>query len=191
MHIREERPADASIITAITNAAFAPRVYDEATLAKIAELQGAEGITDEDIAESTSGLSEAEIVEALRSDGALILSLVGEADGAIVSHVAFSRVTIGNVHTGWYGLGPVSVRPDLQNQSLGSALIREGLSRLRALGAHGCVLLGYPPYYVRFGFEPDSKLTYHGQPNPALQRLLFTGTVPEGDVVYHWAFESG
>ena len=156
MHIRDERPEDAYIITAITNAAFAPRVYDEATLAKIAELQRAAGITDEDIVESTSGLSEAQIVEELRRDGALTLSLVGEADGEIVAHVAFSQVRIGEVQTGWYGLGPVSVRPDLQNRGFGSALIREGLSRLRALGANGCVLLGYPPYYARFGFEPDS-----------------------------------
>ena len=188
MHIREERPGDAATITAIINAAFAPRTYDEATLAKIAKLQREAGIADDHKDPAASGLSEAQIIELLRKDSALTLSLIGEVDGELVAHVAFSKVRIGQAQLGWYGLGPVSVRPDLQGRGLGSLLIREGLSRLEALGAQGCVLLGYPPYYARFGFEPDGKLTYLGQPNPALQRLIFSGASPTGDVVYHRAF---
>ena len=191
MHIRDERPEDASRIAAITDAAFAPRVYDAATLAKIAEMRREAGISQHDIDQSASSLSEAQIIDALRSDSALSLSLVGEVDGEIVSYIAFSQVKIGNVQSGWFGLGPVSVRPDLQGQGFGSALIREGLSRLKSLGAAGCVLLGSPLYYSRFGFEPYAKLTYHGQLNSALQALLFSGTIPTGDVVYHPAFDMG
>ncbi len=191
MHIRDERPEDATFITAITDAAFAPRVHDEATLAKIAEMQRAAGISDQMLADAAGGLSESEVIVCLRNDRALLLSLVGEANGEVVAHIAFSAVTIGEFAHGWCQLGPVSVRPDQQGNGLGSALIREGLARLKALGAEGCVLLGWPHYYARFGFVQDTNLTFYGRTNPALQRLLFGGTVPEGDVVFHRAFDTG
>jgi putative acetyltransferase len=66
------------------------------------------------------------IVNALRVAGALPLSLVVEVDGKVVGHVAFSPVTISDGSEGWYGLGPVSVLPELQRQGIGKALIKEG-----------------------------------------------------------------
>jgi putative acetyltransferase len=191
MHIRDERPEDATVISAVTTAAFASIAYDAATQARIAEARRAAGITEEAIASAATGLSEAEVIEALRDDGALSLSLVAERGGEIIAHVAFSEVRIGTSAGEWYGLGPVSVLPALQRQGIGSAIIREGLARLRAIGAAGCVLLGYPPYYARFGFELDPALTYAGNPNPALQRLVFGGPKPAGEVTFHPAFDDG
>lgn len=129
------------------------------------------------------------IVNGLREAGALSLSLVAEVDGKIVGHVAFSPVTIDELFFDWYGLGPISVVPELQKQGIGSKLIREGLTRLRELGARGCVLEGSPEYYQRFGFKPIPGLTYHASPAPEFfMALPFGEDVPLGKVEYHKAF---
>jgi putative acetyltransferase len=134
--------------------------------------------------------TEARIVDALRAAGALTLSLVAVANGEVVGHVAFSPVSIEGVYGGWYGLGPVSVSPDRQRQGVGQALIREGLGRLRALGAAGCVVLGSPDYYGRFGFSSDPALVYVGAPAPYFQRLVFEGLLPAGEVRFHLGFDA-
>ena len=84
------------------------------------------------------------IIDRLRAAGALTLSLVAEVDGVVAGHVAFSPVTVSDGSAGWYGLGPISVDPSRQGEGIGGKLIREGLDRLKALGATGCVLLGDP-----------------------------------------------
>jgi predicted N-acetyltransferase YhbS len=162
--IRDERPGDAPAIHDVTKTAFADMRYSSHT--------------------------EQHIVDALRAADALALSLVAERDDEIVGHVAFSRVRIGGEPGDWFGLGPLSVRPALHGQGIGSLLVREGLSRLRALGAGGCVLLGHRAYYARFGFTHDLRLTYGGKAHPNFQRLGFGEAIPEGDVTYHPAFET-
>ena len=93
------------------------------------------------------------IIAALRAAKALTLSLVGEADGRVIGHIAFSPVTISDGTRDWYGLGPVSVLPEYQRQGVGKALIQEGLSRLKDMNAKGCCLVGHPDYYRKFGFK--------------------------------------
>jgi len=134
--------------------------------------------------------AEPRIVEALRQAGALAVSLVATSDdGSILGHVAFSPVRIDHAAGRWYGLGPVSVAPEMQRRGIGRALIREGLARLAALDAEGCVVLGDPGYYGRFGFVSDSALTYGGEASPYFQRLVLTGEPPRGNVSYHEAFD--
>lgn len=67
----------------------------------------------------------------LRQAGDLAVSLIAEEDGVLVGHMAFSPVTITDGSSQWYGLGPLSVLPHLHAQGIGSALVREGLARLR------------------------------------------------------------
>ena len=141
------------------------------------------------MAEHADG-NEAQIVEALRIAGALTLSLVAEADGEIVGHVAFSPVRVAGHAGRYFGLGPVAVSPSQQNHGTGTALIREGLERVDADGAEGCVVLGNPGYYRRFGFVSDPALTYAGQASPYFQRLVWRGERPVGDVAYHAAFDA-
>ena len=131
------------------------------------------------------------IINGLREAGALSLSLVAEMEGKIVGHVAFSRVTINGEDPGWYELGPVSVQPELQKQGIGSNLIEAGLSRIREMGARGCVLEGSPAYYQRFGFRPHPELIYEGAPAPEyFMALPFYDDVPGGKVRFHDAFYS-
>ncbi|NMM44127.1 N-acetyltransferase [Rhodospirillaceae bacterium KN72] len=128
------------------------------------------------------------IVEALRLAHALTVSLVAEVDGRLVGHIAFSPITLSDGTKGWYGLGPVSVAPDCQRQGIGTALIEEGLSRLKKLGAHGCCLVGHPEYYPRFGFRNRPELTLDGVPPYAFFALSYDSTYPTATVTFHEAF---
>lgn len=162
MEIRHERLEDKEAIAALIMSAFAP-------------------------AEHSSG-SEAGIVEQLRNAGALTLSLVAEEDGEIVGHAAFSPITIDGRSIGWFGLGPVAVRPDRQRQGIGDRLISHGLEMLISYGSAGCVVLGEPGYYGRFGFVADERLRYPGPPPEYFQMLAFGRDRPNGTVAYHPAF---
>ena len=130
------------------------------------------------------------IIEALRSAKALTVSLVAEVDGLVVGHIAFSPVTVTDGTKGWYGLGPVSVRPDLQRKGIGKALIQEGLSRLKKLNAKGCCLVGHPEYYRQFGFENVEGLVHEGVPREVFFALTFEGNIPRGKVLFHQGFEA-
>jgi len=100
---------------------------------------------------------EAQLVEDLRglSDFIPELSLVAVQDGQVVGHILFSPMVIeterGAVPA--LSLAPLSVRPECQNQSVGSQLVREGLERCRSLGHEVVVVVGHPDYYPRFGFS--------------------------------------
>lgn len=133
---------------------------------------------------------EQHVIDRLRADGDLTLSLVAEDAERIVGHIAFSPVTISDGASGWYGLGPVSVWPELQGKGIGGALIRRGLADLGVAGAHGVVLLGSPEYYSRFGFEHDPQLSYPGPPAEYFQRLVLEGEAPRGTVAYAAGFIS-
>jgi len=134
---------------------------------------------------------EAAIVARLREAGALTLSLVAVESDRITGHVAVSPVLIEGQEADWFGLGPVAVLPDLQRRGIGAALVAAALQRLRDLGAAGCVVLGDPDYYSRFGFEPAARLRYGEVSGPYFQLLAFGAEVPEGEVTYHQAFGGG
>ena len=137
-----------------------------------------------------SGHTEQFIINALRDADALTISLVAEVDGQVVGHVAFSPVTISDGNPDWYGLGPVSVLPEHQKQGIGKALINEGLSLLKARGGKGCVLVGDPAYYIRFGFRNIPALIYEGIPQEFFLALPFDTEIPQGTVLFHRGFSA-
>jgi len=162
--IRRETDSDVSAITEVTAAAF-----------KTLEI---------------SNHTEQFIIAALRAAKALTLSLVAEADGRVMGHIAFSPVTISDGTRNWYGLGPVSVLPAYQRQGIGKALIQEGLSRLKDMNAQGCCLVGHPDYYRKFGFSNMSGLVHEGVPQEVFFALSFDGHTPQGTVAFHEGFKA-
>ncbi len=145
---------------------------------------------------------EADLVDALRPVASplvsLVAELVAELDGAIAGHVLFSPVSLeGHPSLPMMGLGPMAVAPRLQRRGIGSALVREGLARCRALGAAAVVVVGHPGYYPRFGFTPASGLGLACEfefPDEAWMALeLEPGALDglEGTVKYHPAFGTG
>jgi putative acetyltransferase len=160
--IREETPQDAAAIEAVTRAAFRNHPH------------GSE--------------NEQDIIRALRASGKLTLSVVAELEGAVVGHIAISPVAISDGTIGWYGLGPMAVAPHHQGRGIGGRLVEEALRMLRESGAAGCVLLGEPAYYGRFGFRQDPALRLPGPPPDYFLALHFTAGRPKGVVTYHEAF---
>ena len=162
--IRSERPADAQAIHHVTEAAFRAAVRTSHT--------------------------EAFIVRALRAAGELTVSLVAEAGGEVIGHVAVSPVRIDGAHDGWYGLGPLSVLPGHQGLGIGAQLTWGVLDALRALGARVCVVLGNPAYYTRFGFRADARLVLPGVPASHFMAITLRASTPSGVVAYSAAFEA-
>ena len=137
-----------------------------------------------------TGHTEQFIVDALRGSEVLTISQVAVANREIIGHVAISPVIISDSAAGWFGLGPISVVPELQGQGVGSKLMRSSLATLKAMGAAGCVVLGDPGYYGRFGFKVVDGLVYPGVPAEYFQALSFDGKFPHGEVAYHAAFSA-
>lgn len=128
------------------------------------------------------------IISALRKAGALTISLVAEENGRVVGHVAISPVSISDGTQGWYGLGPISVLPIMQGKGIGSQLMKAAMSKLREIGACGCVVLGEPDFYRRFGFEANSSLVFAGVPADYFMSQSFITDTPAGEVLYHESF---
>lgn len=162
--IRDEQPEDIESIEALTRAAFLN-------------------------AEHTSH-TEQFIVNSLRKHAQLTVSLLAIENEKIVGHVAISPVSISTGTTGWYGLGPLSVSPSKQGLGIGSQLMHAALERLKQLGAAGCVLLGDPNYYHRFGFRTSLELLLPDVPSEYFQSLSFDGSIPKGMVSYDAAFNA-
>lgn len=159
LDIRSEKPGDEDAISDVIRRAFEGKRYASGT--------------------------EAEVVIRLRTSGALILSLVAVSEGRIVGQVAFSEAG----QADWHALGPVAVDPDCQKLGIGSALIKAGLSQLSELGSKGCILLGDPNYYSRFGFEVKPEFCPDGLPGEYFMVRQAGDHSPTGKFKFHSAFE--
>lgn len=164
MIVRNEKRSDVKVISEVTIAAFKNHPISNHT--------------------------EQFIIDALRDANALTLSLVAEINGQVVGHIAFSPVTVSDGSMGWYGLGPISVLPEYQRQGIGKSLVYEGLSLLKAMGGKGCVLVGDPKYYERFGFKNLPDLILEGVPQEYFLTLPFGESKAHGIVVFHEGFSA-
>jgi putative acetyltransferase len=162
--IRKERPGDWQAVNDLITRAFRPMPFSSGT--------------------------EAAIATSLRQSGAAVVALVAELAGDVVGQVIFSPAFIGGRPSPWHALGPVAVAPALQRSGIGSRLIREGLERLKAMESEGCIVLGAPPYYQRFGFQLAPSLAPPGIPAAYFMVLSFSGTPPTEVLAYHHAFEA-
>jgi putative acetyltransferase len=160
--IRPETPADYDAIHDVTARAFAPMPY----------AQGDEQL----------------LIGKLRDADALALSLVAEGDGTIVGQVSFSPAFAVDGTAGWYALGPISVEPSLKHQGIGSQLIHAGIAWLHEQKAAGCILIGNPAYYSRFGFLSFPELAPVGMPAQYYQILPLRVAQPNVVVAFHSLF---
>ncbi|HWV41345.1 N-acetyltransferase [Pseudorhodoplanes sp.] len=136
--------------------------------------------------------AEADLVDRLRADGDLLLSLVAGIGRAIVGHCAFSRLTVHN-HADAIpavALGPVAVLPEHQRRGVGQSMIRDGIDRLRQGGETLVFVLGDPGYYQRFGFDAGVAAAYRTPyDGPHMQVLRLSDDAPHrGEVRYAPAF---
>lgn len=97
---------------------------------------------------------EANIVDALRANGAAMLSLVAVVDSQIVGHIMYSPIQVGSVAAA--ALAPMAVLPEHQRAGIGGRLIADGTARLARMGVPLIIVLGHAAFYPRFGFKPAS-----------------------------------
>ena len=140
-------------------------------------------------AEHTSH-TEQHIIQRLRDAGSLTLSLVAEKNARIVGHVAISPIVLSDDTLNWFGIGPISVIPECQREGIGSKLMREALNKLRELGGRGCVVLGDPRYYSRFGFKAEPDIVLPDVPPEYFMAASFGPVIPRGIVSYDEAFNA-
>jgi putative acetyltransferase len=133
---------------------------------------------------------EPDLVNALRSAGDLVLSLVAVAPGGtIIGHIGFSPATIDHADCGWFQMAPVSVSPEVQLKGIGSALIAAGLAQLRQDGARGVAVVGNPVYYERFGFTVVPGLApLSDHDRPYFRAIALQQPAPLGVLRYAAAF---
>ena len=158
MLIRPEQSGEEQAIHDLTQTAFATMPFSDGT--------------------------EGPIIDALRKDGDLAVSLVAVEGERVVGHIAFSPVTIEGRHDGWFGLGPISVLPELQRRGIGKALISAGQDILRRRGASGCALIGDPAYYSRVGFVSNGMLQYGKLDRSLVQFIVYQGPEPHGSLKF-------
>ena len=140
---------------------------------------------------------EADLIDALRADGAVTVSLVAEVKGQIVGHILFSPVTVqGANDLRAVGLGPMAVLPSHQRRGIGSLLVKQGLENCRRAGIQAVVVLGHPDYYPRFGFRRASAWGLRCEfdaPDEAFLAIELTPNALSGRagmVGYHPAFKA-
>jgi predicted N-acetyltransferase YhbS len=139
--IRLECPADYDAVERLTFAAF--------------ENFEAEGMPKRDLPD------EHFLVYLLRTDPEFVpeLDFIAECNGKIIGNIMYSRCVVlrpDGAKTDALVFGPVSVKPELQKQGIGTLLIEQSLARARKLGYRAVIITGFPDYYHRFGFVSAS-----------------------------------
>lgn len=135
--------------------------------------------------------AEADLVEALRADRDIVLSMVAEIDGRAIGSIVFSRLTLnGFTTTRIVALAPLAVHPDCQGAGVGLALLQHGHRELAQRGVALSFVYGNPDYYERYGYSRQEaapfKTPYDG---PHLMALRLSAAAPrDGEIAWPRAF---
>ena len=160
--IRPEHADDYTAIYDVTKRAFAPMSFSDG--------------------------DEQELIGRFREAGILALSLVAEMDGAVVGQITLTPAFAADGSPGWFALGPIAVAPEYQSMKIGSKLMKAAMTWLREQEAAGCVLVGNPAYYSRFGFKSYPALAPKSEPAEYYQILPLRVQEPNVVVGFHPLF---
>jgi putative acetyltransferase len=124
------------------------------------------------------GEAEAKLVDELRVDNDIVLSLVAvDAEQTVIGYVVFHRLWVEDVPC--IGLAPLAVAPDHQGRGIGSALITRSMLALKQRGAKAVFVVGDPAYYIRFGFDPQAAAPFVSDyAGPHFMLYRFTADAP-------------
>ena len=140
------------------------------------------------VGEPYSDGDEHHVIDRLRADGDLVLSLVAVSDGTIIGQVTYSAAALSNDEADWMVLGPIAVEPDRQGQGVGRALIAAGEAAMRGRGVKGITVLGDPEIYGRFGFVSHTAMRQDDELGTFLQVKSFGAEIPAATITYAPAF---
>lgn len=178
------RPPTEKLLTAT------PEVRTGLAVIRLAEAR--DGAQIRDLLEACfPGFGEADLVNALRRDGDIVLSLAAEDEGVVVGYLAFSRLNIEDedvVHPA-VALAPLAVYPEYQQQGVATRLVREAHACLAYMGERLAIVLGEPAYYGRFGYSHKRAAYFTSDyQSPYLMAISFGAAPWEGRLVYPAAF---
>lgn len=160
--IREERAGDEDAIREMTVRAFDGHPYSEG--------------------------DEASVIDGLRADGDLVLSLVAVEHEVVIAQVSYSTARLSNGEAGWMVIGPIAVAPARQGEGIGRALMDAGEAAMRAMGAKGITVLGDPQLYGKFGYRQHTPMKLEGELGEYLQVKSFGAAIPAAKISYAPAF---
>jgi putative acetyltransferase len=92
---------------------------------------------------------EPRLVDELRANNNLTLSLVAIENGEVAGHIAFSPMGF-SVKSA--GLAPLAVAEKYRKQGMGAALVQAGIEKIKEMAFDAIFVLGSDKYYPRFGF---------------------------------------
>ena len=139
--------------------------------------------------------AESRIIGRLHKEGLSVCSLAAYDSNALVGHILFSHLptVVDGRDVKALALAPMCVAPKFQKCGVGSALVGEGLKRVKSAGYEAVVVVGHPNYYPRFGFSAATAAHLNGPfSGPAFMVLeLVVGALSgtQGQVRYPAAFE--
>lgn len=141
---------------------------------------------------------EADLIDAIRNQADVYLSLVAIEADRIVGHILFSPAIIRSQTSVAHGMGlaPMAVLPTHQRLGIGSALVIDGLERLAETASAFTIVAGHVDYYPRFGFLParDFGIThgFKGMPQETFfirpRSAAIASRLNGGHAYYHSAF---
>ncbi len=135
--------------------------------------------------------AEVALVQRLRPDGDLVLSLVASQEKP-VGHIVFSRLTLKeDPSVKGCVLAPLVIASSHQKQGIGSMLLKESLDQLREAGFDLVTVLGDPRYFGRHGFTPELARRFKAPfKGPYVQALALSekGKMAYGPVTYARVF---
>lgn len=161
--IREERDGDEPAIHAMVTRAFDGHPYSDG--------------------------DEQDVIDRLRADGDLLLSLVALDGDTIIGQAAYSPAILLNGDTDWVVLGPVAVEPAYHGRGIARALIEAGEAEMKNRGKGGITVLGNPDIYSRFGFELGSEMWLAGELGEFFQVKSLGAPIPATEQRYVRAFD--
>ncbi|MGI9405783.1 MAG: GNAT family N-acetyltransferase [Hyphomicrobiaceae bacterium] len=140
------------------------------------------------VADAFGRRDEADLVDHLRRDGVLVISMVAENDGRLCAHVALSRL-VSPPHA--LALAPVSVITGSQNRGIGTRLVSRAIERARTENEDMIFVLGHRDYYQRFGFSAKAAADFpSGYAGPNFMALHLSDKVTRpAQVIYAPAFD--
>ena len=161
--LREERSGEAAAIHAMVTRAFDGHPYSDG--------------------------DEQHVIDRLRDDGDLLLSLVAVEGETILGQITYSPAILMNGDLGWVVLGPVAVEPSRHGQGIGRALIEAGDAIMKERGVKGITVLGNPEIYSRFGFAQNTPMWLAGELGWAFQVKSLGADIPTCEQRYVRAFD--
>ena len=121
----------------------------------------------------------AKTAERIRETARMAVAFTARDNGRLVGSVRLWAITVDGLDALF--LGPIAVAGDARRGGLGADLVGACIGEAQHRSVAGVLLVGDPPYFSRFGFQPAPDVRLPGPADP--HRILWlpiTSAAPSG-----------